>query len=156
MSSICGMMMMMRRKCQHSGSVTLPSGPSHPSQKPPTALSTSRNSSEPRSRTKDADEGGALTGAHSGLKDISADRTFECWKCVGLTLKMSQSTSSWTFPLCYCSFAQTWNEIKCWIFCLWFSVPSSWILVWKQRVRCAEALLTAFTGEAKPKYLQFL
>eukprot|EP00064_Thunnus_orientalis_P017052 superscaffoldBa00003521_g17127 len=68
MSLICGMTMMMRRRRVEvqdhgSGSATLPSDPSLRSQRPPAALSTSKNSSKPRSRAKDEDEDGFLTRA---------------------------------------------------------------------------------------------
>lgn len=55
---------MMRMKTtttsQRSGPVTLPSDPSLRSQRPPTALSTSKNNSEPRSRAEDEDEDNLL------------------------------------------------------------------------------------------------
>ncbi len=67
MSLICGTTttMMMRRTrrraaFQRSGSVTLPSEPSLRSQRPPAALSTLKNSSEPRSWAKDEDEDSLL------------------------------------------------------------------------------------------------
>ncbi|KAK2828043.1 hypothetical protein Q5P01_019077 [Channa striata] len=56
------------------GSVTLPSGPSLQSQRPPTALSTSKSSSEPRSRAGDDDEDDLLQRGDKHLLRVERPR----------------------------------------------------------------------------------
>lgn len=135
MSLICGMTMMTKRRkaaFQRSGSVTLPSGPLRWSQRPPTALSTSRNSSNPRSQDKDGDEDWkprrALTKTNSHQKRLPDVRVFifmqvnkynehlnvqknltdsfcaTKWRLFMLKVFQTTSTRIETFPFCYCSF----------------------------------------------------